>query len=166
MNVNAINKIITEEVKNHNSYLRWKRQNVTIRGIAELGEENGGGGMLGSGLYTAALSNRQLARQYGKVYFLINAIPKNPKVFNTLNDWEIWYGNDLMKKWCDKNGVKYPNSNEFHKRTNIRDEMMKLGYDGIIIKGREMVNYSPPENVIYFEHEHQLQNYYYNTNVM
>ena len=37
---------------------------------------------------------------------------------------------------------------------------MKLGFDGIIIKGREIVNYKP-ENVLYFKDEQQLENYYY-----
>jgi hypothetical protein len=91
--------IITEEQlktiveSNHSSYLRWKRKNVTIRGIREVGEENDAGAMLGKGLYTAALSNREMAKKYGTVYFVVNAIPKNPKIFNTLNDWEIWCPN-------------------------------------------------------------------------
>jgi hypothetical protein len=40
--------------------------------------------------------------------------------------------------------------------------MQKLGFDGIIIKGREMVNYKP-ENVLYFSNENQLINYYEST---
>jgi hypothetical protein len=39
-------------------------------------------------------------------------------------------------------------------------EMIKLGYDGLIIKGREMVNYKPSEDVRYFEDENQLEMYY------
>jgi hypothetical protein len=39
--------------------------------------------------------------------------------------------------------------------------MIKLGYDGLIIKGREMVNYNPDNNKIkYFETENQLYMYY------
>lgn len=52
--------------------------------------------MLGRGLYTASLSNKQLAKQYGDVYFVVNVIPKKPKVFNTLNDYEIWFYNNLV----------------------------------------------------------------------
>ena len=39
--------------------------------------------------------------------------------------------------------------------------MMKMGYDGIIIKGREMVNYKPDMNEIkFFSNENQLIHYY------
>ena len=34
------------------SYLKWKRKNVTIRGVKNEGEENYAGAMLGRGLYT------------------------------------------------------------------------------------------------------------------
>ena len=37
---------------------------------------------------------------------------------------------------------------------------MKLGYDGIIIKGREMVNYTPPDDIKYFNNERALMDYY------
>lgn len=144
---------------NHPSYLKWKRKNVTIRGIKEVGEENNAGAMLGRGLYTAFLSNRNLARDYGKVHFVVNAIPKNPKVFNTLNDWEIWFYNTLVFKYSKEKGSEYPDRRDFNANTTIEDEMMKMGYDGIIIKGREMVNFKP-ENIIYFKDEQQLINYY------
>ena len=79
----SIVDIIKEEINvmaedyNHADYLRWKRQNVTIRGIQELGKENNGMASFGQGLYTAALSNKELARKYGKVYFVVGAIPKH-----------------------------------------------------------------------------------------
>jgi hypothetical protein len=38
--------------------------------------------------------------------------------------------------------------------------MKNIGYDGLVIKGREMVNYSPPDNVKYFNNENQLIQYY------
>jgi hypothetical protein len=38
--------------------------------------------------------------------------------------------------------------------------MMRLGYDGLVIQGREMVNYDPPEDVLYFETENELIGYY------
>jgi hypothetical protein len=38
-------------------------------------------------------------------------------------------------------------------------EMLNLGYDGLIIKGREMVNYNPI-NIKYFKTENQLLNYF------
>lgn len=34
-----------------------------------------------------------------------------------------------------------------------------MGYDGVIIKGREMVCYKPV-NILYFKNEIQLMNYY------
>ena len=141
-------------------YLAWKRKNVTIRGVKEAGEENNAGAMLGRGLYTAFLSNKELARQYGKVYFVLGAMPKNPKVFNTLNEWEIWFYNTLVYKYSKEKGSKYPDKRDFTANTTIEDEMQKLGYDGIVIKGREMVNFKPEDNIKYFSTEDQLENYY------
>ena len=141
-------------------YLSWKRKNVTIRGVKEAGEENNAGAMLGRGLYTAFLSNKELARQYGKVYFVLGAMPKNPKVFNTLNEWEIWFYNTLVYKYSKEKGSEYPDKRDFTANTTIEDEMQKLGYDGIVIKGREMVNFKPEDNIKYFSNEDQLENYY------
>ena len=142
---------------NHKEYLKWKRKNVTIRGMKEIGKENGGGGMVGLGLYTAPLSNKELAKKYGKVYFVLNAIPKKPLVVDSLNAWEIWSQRNLFMMFSDSN---HPNQREFYKRTTVEAEIMKMGYDGVIIKGREMVNYNPPDNVLFFENERQLQMYY------
>ena len=139
-------------------YLSWKRKNVTIRGVEEDGYENGAGAMLGRGLYTAFLSNKDLAKQYGTVKFVLNAIPKNPKVFQYLNDWEIFFYNTLINNYCREHEMKISRTN-FSQNTTIEDEMMKLGYDGIVIKGREIVNYKP-ENVVYFKDENQLIHYY------
>jgi hypothetical protein len=134
----------------HKEYLKWKRQNITIRGIKSIGSENGGGGMLGLGLYTAHLSNRALAKQYGKVYFALNAIPKNPLITEGLNMWEVWAHKNL-----------YPEGKRtFFETKTIEGAMQSMGYDGIIIKGREMVNFNPPDNVLYFENERELQGYY------
>ena len=141
-------------------YLSWKRKNVTIRGVREVGEENDAGAMLGRGLYTAFLSNKELARKYGKVYFVLGAIPKNPKVFNTLNDWEIWFYNTLVYKYSKEKGNEYPDKRDFYANTTIEDEMQKLGYDGIVIKGREMVNFKPEDNIKYFSTDDELENYY------
>mgnify|MGYP000981632105 CR=1 FL=1 len=144
-----------------NDFLKWKRKNVTIRGVQEIGKENNSGAMLGDGLYTAFLSNKQLAKQYGTVYFVVNAIPKNPKIFNTLNDWEIWFYRHLVTPHTKTADGDIPDVREFYKKTTIKDAMLKLGYDGVIIKGREMVNYLPDEDEIrYFENERQLEQYY------
>lgn len=142
-------------------YLSWKRKNITIRGIKQAGKtENGGSAILGRGLYTAFLSNKELAKQYGKVYFIYGAIPKKPKVFNTLNDWEIWKYNKLIYPYLQKNNLK-DDMREFFKVTTIEDEIMKMGFDGVIIKGREIVNYKPDEDEIrYFENENQLIMYW------
>ena len=116
--------------------------------------------MLGRGLYTAFLGNRQLAKQYGDVHYVINAIPKNPKVFNTINDWEIWFQNNLVFTYSKNVGKDYPDARDFFAKTTIEDEMQRLGYDGVVIKGREMVNYTP-QQVKYFNSEKKLENYYY-----
>jgi hypothetical protein len=138
-----LKKTLIRENWDHKGYLLWKRRNVTIRGIKELGKENGGMGMLGSGLYTAALGNKTLARQYGKVYFVVGAIPKNPKVFNTLNDWQTWEYNVLIKETCKRHGIENGRVGDFNEITSISEAMLEMGYDGVIIKGREMVYYTP-----------------------
>jgi hypothetical protein len=152
-------KLTINEEFNQSQYLRWKRNNVTIRGIKEIGEENEGGAMLGRGLYTASLSNKQLAKQYGDVYFVVNAIPKKPKVFNTLNDFEIWFYNYLVYNYSKQKGKDYPDKRDFNESTTIEDEMLKLGYDGIIIRGREMVHYKP-KDILYFKNEDQLKQWF------
>jgi hypothetical protein len=120
--------LIKEEAdKEWREFLMWKRKNVTIRGINEPGKENNGGAILGDGLYTAFLSNKELAKKYGTVYFVVNAIPKKPKVFNTLNDWEIWFYNHLVRTFVKPKDGSLPDMREFFKTTSIRDAMLKLG---------------------------------------
>jgi hypothetical protein len=138
-------------------YSRWKRNNVTLRGIKELGAINDVYASFGQGLYSVPLSNKSMAKTYGKVYFLVNAKPKHPKIVNTLNDAELWE-QKLIYDYCKQKGMEY-NRHYFESQTSMEAEMLKLGYDGLIIKGREMVNYTP-ENVKYFEYEHQLRQYY------
>ena len=122
-------------------YRKWKRENVTLRGMKNVGEENGVFGSFGRGLYTCSLSNRAMAKQYGKVYFVVNGRPRNPKKFQSLNNFEIFR-------------QRYENI-----EIMVKDIMVR--YDGIEIPGREMVNYSP-ENVLYFESEIELMNYFEN----
>ena len=147
----------------HRDYLSWKRKNVTIRGIKDrYSDDNNGMAKYGSGLYTAFLGNKQLAKQYGHIYFVVNAIPKSPKVVYNTNEAE-WLLQNIITNYCKEHGV--PRSNiYFNDNTSIPAEMLKLGYDGLIIKGREIVNYNPPANVLYFENEHQLYTYYENSN--
>jgi hypothetical protein len=139
-------------------YLAWKRKNVSFRGVREHGEKNGGMARFGVGLYTAALSNKTMAGYYGKVYYVVNAVPKKPIVFNTANDAEIWIGNTLIPMYTGKG--KYPDPRKFYEMTTLEDAIMKLGYDGLLIKGREMVNYDPPSNVEYFADESQVISYW------
>lgn len=137
-------------------YKKWKRANVTIRGMQELGQHNGVGSItLGAGLYSAALGNREMASKYGKVHFAVNAKPKHPLVFDSINRWEIWEQQFVYKT------LGFTDMRDFGKVSSIEKELMKLGYDGVIIKGREMVNYTP-ENVMYFQNERQLMDYYEN----
>jgi len=142
-------------------YLKWKKENVSYRGISKVGYENGGGAMLGSGLYTASLSNKKMAKGYGDLYFVVNAIPKHPKIFKTLNDWEIWHYNTLVTDFCKRNNIEL-DLRSFNKMTTIESEMLKLGFDGIIISGREIVNFKP-KNVLYFKTEDEVKNYYRQT---
>lgn len=155
LNENAVDEMLNEVRRD---FLKWKRQNVTIRGVRELGSENNAGAQFGDGLYTAFLGNRELARKYGDVYFVVNAKPKKPKVVNNTNEAEIFLQN-VVVNWCKENGLNY-DPRKFHDKTDYKTEVLKMGYDGIIIKGREMVNYTPPENVLYFKNEWELENYY------
>jgi hypothetical protein len=150
---------LLEEI-NHTEYLSWKRKNVTLRGMSNKDSniENGGMAKYGSGLYTAALGNKSMAREYGKVYFVVNAIPKKPKkVYNT-NEAEIFL-QQLVTNFCKEHNVPRDNS-FFSKNTTIGEEMKRQGYDGLIIQGREMVNYTPPDDIQYFTTEDELKQYY------
>lgn len=160
-------KVIKEELKENNiiilneskdkNYLSWKRKNVTMRGISEDTDDsgfNGAGARFGDGLYTASLSNKSMAKGYGKLYFVVGARPKNPKIFDDTNHAEIWLQRNIWFK-------EYKNIRDFDANTNIKDEMIKLGFDGLEIKGREIVNYTPDnDNIKYFETEDQLEDYY------
>ena len=154
----------SEDVENLNEvgesraeFLSWKRKNVTLRGVKELGKDNEVWGSFGKGLYTVPLGNKSMAREYGEVYFVVNAIPKNPKVVQNLNAAEMWR-QDLVENFSKKNGISY-DLRFFEKNTTIEKEILGLGYDGLIIKGREMVNYSP-EDIKYFRTENELESYY------
>ena len=135
------------KTQEHKEYLKWKKKNVSFRGMKDTTQPNGmASSILGDGLYTASLSNKSMAKQYGELYYVVNAVPKNPLVFKTLNSWEIWMQDKLLKLYgYDKR--------EFEKVTSIEKEIMKMGYDGVILTGREMVNYTPPESVRYFRYE-------------
>ena len=145
--------IITESQSNEMLYRKWKRDNVTYRGMKAIGQPNERvGNTMGDGLYTVPASNKLMAKTYGDLYYVVNGKPQTPKIFNTLNDWEIWFQGTMLQQYDYDRRL-------FDKATNIRDEMLKLGYDGIIIKGREMVNYTP-EDVLYFKTERELENYF------
>ena len=141
--------------QNYLNYLKWRRKNITMRGMKDFYADNNGHileTLLGDGLYTVPVSNKKFAKTYGDLYYVYNAIPKNPLIMRTLMDWQDWWYYKLVKPF-------YSNKNEFYKNTNIKDEMIKLGYDGVIIPGREMVNYKP-ENVLYFNNENSVIDYY------
>lgn len=137
-------------------YSKWKRANVSMRGMKDKGKPNStASGIMGRGLYTTPLSNKAMAKGYGDVHFVVNAIPKKPLVVNSVNDWEIWSQRLMMKVV----GGEFPDAREFEKKTNFETELQKLGYDGVIIKGREMVNYAP-KDIKYFDSEESLKAYY------
>ena len=90
------------------------------------------------------------------------AIPKHPKIVNNWNEAEI-FTQQVIMQYGKERGIDdyFDAKRDFDTKTNIRDEMLRLGYDGLIIRGREMVNYTPDENKIkYFENENQLIQYY------
>lgn len=139
----------------YKDYLKWRKKNITVRGIKDFYADNNGHifeCLLGDGLYTAPLSNKSMSKVYGDLYFVYNAIPKKPLIVRTLMEWQDWYYYKLIKPY-------YKTKTEFNQSTNIKDEMIKLGYDGVIIPGREMVNYAP-ENVLYFNNETSLIMYW------
>jgi hypothetical protein len=149
-----IHEYLNEDVED---YSKWKKKNVTLRGIKEMGKPNDVYGSFGKGLYTVPLSNKSMAKQYGDVYFVVNGRPKNPKIVDSLNNAEI-LRQKLINDFCKKHNKDY-SLRFFEENTTMEDEMLILGYDGLIIKGREMVNYSP-DNIKYFKTENQLHHYY------
>jgi hypothetical protein len=154
------NKVTKQSQLNENeieNYPLWKRKNVTLRGIKELGKSNEVYGSFGKGLYTVPLSNKSMAKQYGDVYFVVNAIPKKPKIVDSLNNAEL-LRQKLISDFCNKHNKNY-DPRFFEENTTMEDEMLNLGYDGLIIKGREMVNYTPVD-IKYFRTENELQRYY------
>lgn len=145
------------------TYNDWKRKNVTYRGMKKVGEANQVYGSIGNGLYTVPLSNKSMAKQYGDVYFVVNAIPKNPKIFDGLNSWEI-YRHRLKQDALGLDSSEMDVRKFEQEGFTIEDEMMKKGFDGVIIKGREMVNYKP-KDVKYFKTEQELENYFNSLNI-
>lgn len=143
--------------ENIDGYRKWKRKNITLRGMKQVGIDNGMVTSFGRGLYTVPLSNKKMAKEYGDVFFVLNAIPKNPKVVDSLNAAEI-FRQGLVNRFCKKHDKGY-DVRFFNANTTIEDEMKELGYDGLIIKGREMVNYTP-DDIKYFRTERELQDYY------
>ena len=143
--------------ENVEEYSKWKRKNVTLRGIKDFGKSNEVYPSFGAGLYTVPLSNKTMAKQYGEVYFVVNAIPKNPKIVYSLNDAEILKQN-LVNNYCKKHNKEY-SIQYFDQNTTMEKEMLNIGYDGLIIKSREIVNYLP-KDIKYFKTENELQRYY------
>ncbi len=158
-------KIFINEDFDRRDFLAWKRKNVTLRGIKEYGEHNNAGASFGEGLYTAYLSNKQLAKKYGDLYFVINGRPKKPKKVRSWNEAEIFL-QDLVKKFCKDNNKEYFTDctrRDFDQQTTIEAEMLKLGYDGLDIVGREVVNYTPDDSEIRyipFNEPWRLEDYY------
>lgn len=135
-------------------YLRWKKANVSLRGLSNgVGKENGGMARMGSGLYTAALSNAKMARGFGKLHYVVNGVPRKPKVLWDMNAWEVFRYNELVKP-------KYKDTRDFDDHTDIATEMLARGFDGVVVSGREMVNYAPPDDVMYFTDEQGVRDYW------
>lgn len=146
-----------EEEFDQRDYLKWKKANVTYRGMKAMGKDNEVYGSFGKGLYSVPLSNKSMAKQYGDLYFVVNAIPKKPKIVNSINDAELVRQN-LISNFCKKHNQDY-SPTYFENNTSMDKEMLKQGFDGLIIKGREMVNYLP-KNILYFKTEDEVKSYY------
>lgn len=148
---------IFEDIVDDSAYKRWKRDNVTYRGVSD----NTGtrSTILGKGLYTAPASNKSFAKTYGTLMMVVGGVPEKPKIFNTLNDWEVFFYNKLVYPYSIKKGNDFPDRRDFEAETTIEDEMKRLGYDGVIIKGREMVKYDA-KDVKMFRTETELRSYY------
>ena len=129
-------------MKTRTQFLAWKRKNISLRGVQELGKENGVFGSFGTGLYTAFLSNKVLANQYGNVYFVLGGKPLNPLKFQGWNAAEIYRQN--FDNWED-----------------MKTDILKKGFDGIAIQGREYCKYKEI-NPLYFKTEKELFEYYIN----
>jgi len=142
-------------------FQQWKQKHVTVRGMRNAGEPNEVSGFLGRGLYTAPLSNKNMAKQYGEVYFVINAIPDKAKVVESLNQAEIFIQN-IVNEFCKENNMPF-DRRFFDENTTIESEMLDRGFNGLIVKGREMVHYDPPESIKYFKTETELKNYFTQT---
>ena len=142
-------------------YKTRKRKNVSYRGIKTLGEDNQVYGSRGKGLYTAPLSNKAMAKTYGELYFVINAIPAKPYIVSSINEAEI-FRQKLIADFCKKHNQGYSLS-YFEQHTDMNDELIKLGYDGFVIKGREMVLYlTEDRDIRYYKKENDLILYYEN----
>lgn len=141
-------------------YRKWRKSHVSYRGSKEENPLDGideYDGVMGKGLYTTALSNKSMAKGYGTRWIMVNAIPQKPLVFKSINGWEIW----LQKLMMDVLNSDTPNQNKFFEKTTIEDEVKKLGYDGVIITGREMVLYDPNDkDVRFFKTEREVEDWY------
>jgi homoserine trans-succinylase len=99
-----------------------------------------------------------MAKGYGDVYLVLNAKPLKPVVVNNVNEAEI-YLQGLVTDYCKKHGQ--PRSlSYFEDNTSYEEEIMKKGFDGMVIKGREMVNFKPGKNVKYFKTDQELYDYW------
>jgi hypothetical protein len=82
-----------------------------------------------------------MAKSYGKVYFVLNARPLNPKKFQTTNTLEIF-------------------RQDFPDVDQMQQAVLACGFDGIEIPGREMVNYTPSNDIKYFDSLADLRSYF------
>ncbi len=143
-------------------YRKWRKANVSYRGTkadSPLDGVNEYDGVMGKGLYTTPLSNKSMAKGYGTMYIMVGAIPKKPLMMRSINDWEIWSQKMMAKANGDPSGPA--NQNKFFKNHTIEDEVQKLGYDGVIITGREMVLYDPDNHDIrFFKTESEVEDWY------
>lgn len=150
----SINEAMSAEFK------KWRKANVTYRGSQKDTPFEGitkYDGVMGRGLYSTPISNKSMAKGYGKLFIMVGAIPKNPVVVDSINAWEMFEQKLIMKVLK----TDFPDKREFNKKHKIDEELVKLGYDGVIIKGREMVLYNPnPDEIEYFESEDELEKYY------
>ena len=151
-----LRRLVREQIA-ASDFKAWKRKNVTLRGMSDVHQNNGVYGSFGKGLYSVPLGNRAMAEQYGDVYFVVGGIPRHPKIVQGLNAAEL-LRQDLAEEFCKKHGESL-SMRFFNANTTMDVEMLANGFDGLIIKGREMVSYAP-KNVQYFRTNNELQKYF------
>jgi len=164
MKLKTISQVLNEAMDPN--YRKWRKNNVSYRGSRKDDPLDGideYDGKFGKGLYSTPSSNKTMTKDYGTRFILVGAVPSNPLKFRNVNEAEIWLQQMMIRvmKERKKGEDDIDSLRNFHKYSSIEKEVTKLGYDGIMIVGREMVLFNPKErDVKVFKTEKQLEMWY------